>query len=145
MSLKLLLAPLALVAGVAVATQAASNSGLRSFTGLGPALVINTAIVLIAAIALWLGLGAKTNFFPAGAPWTFYIGGICGFVIIAIMAVTFPTLGAAWAISIMVLGQCVAALVIDHYGLLGMPQETVTLKRALGVALVAAGVFVLRW
>lgn len=145
MTLKVLLALLALVAGVAVALQAASNSGLRSFTGLGPALVINTTIVLMGAIALWLGLGAKTNFFPAGAPWTLYIGGVCGFVIIATLAVAFPTLGAAWTISIVVLGQCVAALIIDHYGLLGMPQETVSLKRALGVALVAAGVFVLRW
>lgn len=145
MTLKILFALLALVAGVAVAMQAASNSGLKSLTGLGPALVINTSIVLMASIALWLGLGAKTTFFPAGAPWTLYIGGLCGFVIIAAMAIAFPKLGAAWTISIMVLGQCAAALVIDHYGLLGMPQEAVTLKRAMGVALVAAGVFVLRW
>ena len=145
MTLKVLFVPLALVAGVAVAMQAASNSGLRSLTGLGPALLINTAVVLIATIALWLGLGAKTTFFPAGASWTLYIGGVCGFVILTALAIAFPNLGAAWGISIMVLGQCAAALVIDHYGLLGMPQDAVTLRRALGVALVAAGVFVLRW
>lgn len=145
MSLKLLIAPLALLAGIAVAVQAAANSGLRAQAGLGPALIINTAIVLIGAVALWLGLGAKTTFFPATAPWTLYMGGVCGFVIIATLAFAFPTLGAAWGVAIMVLGQCAAALAIDHYGLLGMPHEAVSLRRLLGMALVAGGVVVLRW
>lgn len=145
MSLKLLLAPLALMAGIAVAVQAAANSGLRAHTGLGPALMVNTTIVLIGVLALWLVLGAKTTFFPANVPWTLYVGGVCGFVIIATLAFGLPRLGAAWAVAIMVLGQCAAALAIDHYGLLGMPQEPVTVRRSLGVALVAMGVVVLRW
>ncbi len=141
---KLIFAPFALAAGIAVAAQAASNSGLRAHTGLGPALVINTAIVMIGSFVLWLGLGAKTTFFPPSAPWSLYLGGFCGFVIIATLAFAFPTLGAAWGVAIMVLGQCAAALIIDHYGLLGMPPDPVTIKRGLGVALVAAGVVVLR-
>jgi uncharacterized membrane protein YdcZ (DUF606 family) len=39
---------------------------------------------------------------------------------------------------------CVAAPIIDHYRLLGMPNDAVTVKRALGIALVVAGVIVLR-
>jgi len=144
MGMKVLLAPLALVAGVAVAVQAAANAGLRAQAGLGPALMINTAIVLLGSVALWLGLGAEPTFFPAGASWTLYIGGVCGFVIIATMALAFPWLGAAWGVAIMVLGQCAAALVIDHYGLLGMPQDPVTARRALGAVLVALGVVVLQ-
>ncbi len=77
MTLKVLFAPLALAAGVAVALQAASNSGLKSLTGLGPALMINTSIVLIATIALWLGLGARTTFFLR-ARVTLYVCFPCG-------------------------------------------------------------------
>jgi len=44
----------------------------------------------------------------------------------------------------MVGGQCIAALVVDHYGLIGMPREPLTLQRAIGAALVTAGVVVFR-
>jgi transporter family-2 protein len=44
----------------------------------------------------------------------------------------------------MVVGQCVAALIIDHYGWMGMPIEAVTVQRVIGVGLVAVGVIVIR-
>ena len=44
----------------------------------------------------------------------------------------------------MVLGQGVAALAIDHFGLMGMPRDPVTATRLIGVALVAAGIVVIR-
>ena len=141
---KLQLAPLALAAGIAVAVQAASNSGLRAQTGLGPALLVNTTIVMIGSVILWLALGAKTGFFPAGATWPLYLGGVCGFIIIATLAFAFPRLGAAWGVAIMVLGQCAAALVIDHYGLLGMPHDPISARRLVGMALVAGGVAIVR-
>jgi transporter family-2 protein len=144
MLMKLILAALAVVAGVAVAFQGATNQGLVRSAGIGPALVVNTVVVLIGVAGLWLATGAATTFFPAGASWTLYLGGVFGFVIIAAAVLVFPRLGAAYAIALMVCGQCLAALVIDHYGLLGMPTSPATLQRVLGVVLVAAGVAVLR-
>jgi transporter family-2 protein len=144
MFMKLLLAALAVVAGVAVAFQGATNQGLLKSAGIGPALVINTIIVLIGTIGLWLATGMQTTFFPAGAPWTLYLGGVFGFVIIAAAVLVFPRLGAAYAVALMVCGQCVAAMVIDHYGLMGMEKSPATLLRAIGVALVVCGVAVFR-
>jgi transporter family-2 protein len=144
MTLKIVFALLAIATGVALAMQAAANAGLAKLAGLGPALVVNTAIVLIGAIGLWAALGAKSNFFPAGASWTLYVGGLFGFVIIASLAFAFPKIGAAYAIALMVGGQCVAALMIDHFGLMGMPCEPLTIQRVIGVALVAAGAVVMR-
>ena len=144
MSMKLSLAALALVAGIAVAFQGATNQGLLKFAGIGPALIVNTVVVLIGATGLWLATGAKTTFFPAGASWTLYLGGVFGFVIIAAAVLVFPRLGAAYAIALMVCGQCLAAMIIDHYGLLGMERSPATLQRVLGVLLVVAGVAVFR-
>jgi transporter family-2 protein len=144
MTLKIGFAALAIAAGLAAAMQAATNAGLAKSTGLGPALVINTVIVLISAIGLWAAMGAKTTFFPVGAPWTLYLGGLFGFVIIASLAFVFPKIGAAYAVALMVGGQCVAALMVDHFGLMGMPRDPVTLQRVIGVALVAAGAVVMR-
>ncbi len=144
MYMKLILAALAVVAGAAVAFQGATNQGLMKSAGIGPALVLNTVVVLIGATGLWLATGAKTTFFPAGASWTLYLGGLFGFVVIAAAVLVFPRLGAAYAVALMVCGQCLAALVIDHYGLMGMEKTPATLQRVVGVALVAGGVVLLR-
>lgn len=133
---------LALAAGVAAAVQAAINAALAKSVGLGPALVLNTVVVLLCTIGFWAALGAQMSFFRA-AP-TLYLGGVFGFVIIASLAVVFPRIGAAYAVALMVAGQCLAALLIDHFGLLGMPREPLTFQRVLGVALVGAGVVAVR-
>jgi transporter family-2 protein len=89
-------------------------------------------------------MGARMTFFPSGASWTLYLGGLFGFAIIASLAFVFPKIGAAYAVSLMVGGQCVAALVIDHFGLMGMQRDPVTIQRVIGLILVAAGVVVTR-
>jgi len=141
---KLILAALAVVAGAAVAFQGATNQGLMKSAGIGPALIVNTVIVLIGATGIWLATGARTTFFPAGASWTLYLGGLFGFVVIAAAVLVFPRLGAAYAIALMVCGQCLAAMIIDHYGLMGMEKSPATLQRVIGVALVAGGAAVFR-
>ena len=144
MTMKIVFAALAIAAGVAAAVQAAANAGLSRSAGLGPALVVNTVIVLIGAIGLWAAMGAKTTFFPAEASWTLYLGGLCGFVIIASLAFVFPKIGAAYAVALMIGGQCLAALMVDHFGLMGMPRDPLTIERVIGLALVAAGAVVMR-
>jgi transporter family-2 protein len=129
---------------MAAAMQAAVNAGLAKAAGLGPALVINSLVVLTGATALWAGMGTKATFFPSGTPWIMYIGGILGFMIIASLAVAFPKIGAAYAIILMIAGQCSAALVIDHFGLVGMPRDPVTTRRLIGVLMVAIGAVVMK-
>ena len=142
--MKLIFAALAVVAGIAVAFQGATNQGLLKSAGIGPALVVNTVVVLIGVIGLWVATGTNTTFFPAGASWTLYLGGVFGFIIIAAAVLVFPRLGAAYAIALMVCGQCLAALIIDHFGLMGMEKSPATLQRVIGLVLVAGGVAVFR-
>jgi transporter family-2 protein len=142
--MKLLFALLAVLAGIAATVQASANAGLAQRVGLGAALVLNTTIVLAGTIAFFVASRPHANFFPAGTPWTLYVGGVCGFVIILCLAFVFPRIGAAWAIALVVLGQCAAALVIDHYGLLGMPRDPITISRAAGLGLVASGFLLIR-
>jgi transporter family-2 protein len=138
MTMKLVFALLAIAAGVAAALQAAANAGLSRAAGLGPALIVNTVIVLIGAIGLWAATGARTTFFPAGVSWPLYL------VIIASLAFVFPKIGAAYAVALMIGGQCVAALTADHFGLMGMPRDPLTIQRVIGVVLVATGAVVIR-
>jgi bacterial/archaeal transporter family-2 protein len=144
MMLRILIASLALAAGVAAAAQGAANAGLAARIGLGSALLVNTTIVLAGAIVLFWALGARTDFFPRGTPWNLYLGGVCGLAVIACMAIAFPRIGGAFAISLMVLGQSLMALAIDHFGLFGMPSEPVTMQRLAGALLLTCGVALLR-
>jgi len=141
---EILFASIAAAAGVATAFQAAANAGLSSRIGLAAALVVNTVIVLLGTLVLYLARGPHGSFFPAGVPWSFYVGGVCGLVILVSLAFVFPKIGAAVAIALVVLGQGGAALAIDHFGLMGMPRDPVTIARFAGLLLVGAGVALMR-
>lgn len=134
----------AAIAGAAMAFQSAANAGLAARIGLAAALVVNTTVVLLGALVFYFARAPHGPFFPAGAPWSLYAGGVCGFVIILSLAFVFPRIGAGLAIALVVLGQGAAALAIDHFGLLGMPQEPITLLRVAGLVLVGGGVVLLR-
>ncbi len=140
----MLLALIAAIAGVATSIQGAANAALAARIGLAATLLVNTLIVLVGALGFWLANGGQTRFVPPGTPWLLYVGGVCGFVVIASLAFAFPRIGAAVAIALVVLGQGAAALAIDHYGLLEMPQVPVTFARVGGLLLVGAGVVLIR-
>ncbi len=134
-----------LVAGGASSLQGAANAGLASRIGLGTALLVNAVVVFVGAAALWLAEGAKTTFVARGASPVHYAGGLCGIVILAAAALAFPKIGASRAIAVLVLGQCLVAVALDHFGVLGLPRDPVTARRAIGIGLVVVGVAVLRW
>jgi len=53
-------------------------------------------------------------------------------------------LGVAAFFSLVVLGQLCASLLLDHFGLLGLPTHPANLPRILGVLLLIAGVVLIR-
>jgi transporter family-2 protein len=55
-----------------------------------------------------------------------------------------PRLGATLTFSLVVAGQLLMAVALDHYGLLGVPVQTISWLRILGIALITAGVVLIR-
>jgi len=55
-----------------------------------------------------------------------------------------PKLGGAAYIAILVTGQMIAALAVDHFGWLGIPERHIDLPRLLGVALLIGCVVLIR-
>ncbi len=144
MSARGLFVALAVLAGAASALQGATNAGLTGRIGVASAVLVNATVLLLGALLFWAWRGGPTGFFPAGVPWNLYLGGLLGFTIVTAIALSFPRLGGATTIALMVLGQGLMTLAIDHYGLLGMPRDPLTLGRLLGICAVAAGVFLIR-
>jgi transporter family-2 protein len=73
--------------------------------------------------------------------WT---GGIFGAIYIAISILLLPRLGAAMVVALIVLGQMMGALAFDHFALLGVPENPISVWRIAGAILVLAGVVLIR-
>jgi len=59
--------------------------------------------------------------------------------------VTAPRLGAATLVALILAGQAIASLLVDHFGWVGFPEHAVTPGRLAGVLLVASGVALVRF
>jgi transporter family-2 protein len=55
-----------------------------------------------------------------------------------------PKIGVALTFSLIVAGQMLVALVIDHFGFLGVDGKPINLMRVLGATLITAGVILIR-
>lgn len=72
--------------------------------------------------------------------WWMWCGGFLGTFYVWATIFSTPRIGAALALALTVAGQMVAALLLDHYGALGLPKSPVSLMRVAGILLVITGV-----
>jgi transporter family-2 protein len=141
----LLLSMLALLSGALIPIQAASNAALsRTIHDNVPFAAL--VLFVVAALATGLTLAASGQSFPGmselrQAPWWSYSGGLI--VAFYVLTITFlaPRLGVGTAIALIVAGQVLAALTIDHFGLLRSLSFPLTPARVLGAVLMVLGVF----
>jgi len=74
----------------------------------------------------------------------YLIGGALGVIYITVNIFLMPYLGAALTTIAGMLGQMIIALIIDHFGLLGIYERKITLRRLVGIATIIIGVLSLR-
>ena len=70
---------------------------------------------------------------------TIVIGGLCGLGIIIGSAYVFPRQGAAVTLALMIVGQFITALILDHYGLIGLQKQCISFTRVIAVLLILIG------
>jgi transporter family-2 protein len=138
---------LALGAGVSVATQQVLNGSLRTSLG-SPAWAGFFSYLggLLTMIVVLFALGEHVPSWRtvAATPWWAWGGGLLGGVFILLAILLLPSLGAATLIALVVAGQMLATITLDHFGLFGLAQHPVSLSRLLGAALLIAGVVLIR-
>ncbi len=79
------------------------------------------------------------------APWWVWLGGFLGAFYVLGSVVTAPKLGAATLVALILAGQALASLTVDHFGLVGFEENPITPGRLVGIALVALGVVLVRF
>lgn len=111
-----------------------------------PAAVLSLAVgtVFLVLVGVAGGLSASSFRDAVHLPWHYVLGGgLVGAAYVGISLRTVSTLGAQGLIALTVLGQFFTALALDHFGMLGLPQEPITVARLIGIALVACGAYLL--
>jgi len=138
----------ALLAGAALPFQAASNAAVgralgHPFWGAITSLVISAMVILPLLIAQ--RAAAPTISSALHGPWWLWVGGALGAIYVGGAAVVTPKLGAGGFLVCVVAGQMVVAMVVDHYGLMGIVPKPVNLLRLAGVALILGGVLLVHF
>lgn len=138
---------LALGAGVSVATQQVLNGSLRASLG-SPAWagLISYAGGLLTMIVAVVALGERTPSWKvmAEVPWWAWTGGVFGGAFILLSILLLPSLGAATLFALVIAGQVLAAVTLDHFGALGLTPHPIGNARLAGAVLLIAGVVLIR-
>lgn len=139
---------LAAAAGGCIALQAAANGALKQQLGDGRyAAFFSICGTILTALAFMLVIRPAPPQTAAirAAPWWNWIGGPLGALIVLAGATLTPRLGAAAFITAVIAGQVICSLLVDHYGIMNVPQQGLTASRILGGLMVFAGVMLVRY
>ena len=131
----------AAVVGGLVVTQAPLNSQLGRVVGSVNASAVALAVSCVALLALAAvtdGLGGIRNI--GDAPLHVAIGGgLAGALYVGSIVFTVRALGAGGLTAVTIAGQLGLAVVIDHFGWLGVERSPITVAKVAGVVLLAVG------
>ncbi|VVM74702.1 hypothetical protein PS631_02001 [Pseudomonas fluorescens] len=139
---------IALLAGAAVPFQAGSNAVLGRLLGhplwaAGVSLLVSLMLLIPALLVLRAPLPQLQNL--TQAPWWAWLGGLAGVLYITAALILTPRLGAAGFIVCVIAGQVLSSLLIDQWGLMGLPEKPVNSLRLAGVGMIVLGMLLVQW
>jgi transporter family-2 protein len=134
---------LAAAIGGTLALQAPLNSLLGRSVGGLTATIVAFGVGLAALLAVAVLAGGLGGIAHAGdAPWWALIGGgLISALYVASIVWTVRALGAGGLTAATIAGQFAVAMVVDHYGWLGVERSPITVSKLAGLALLAAGTY----
>ena len=129
-------------AGGLIALQAPINSTLGRSVGTFQGAFVSFVVGTIAlAIVASLSRGGMAQLGEIrGLSWYYLIGGLLGAVYVSTVLVTVRHLGAGGVTAATIAGQLTLSVIVDHFGLLGVDRQPISLPRVAGILLLVAGV-----
>ena len=131
-----------LLAGIGIPVLAAMNAAVGTRIG-SPAAAACVLFAVAFGASLLVAFGTGVDGFGkfAGTPKHLYLAGF--FVAFYVLTITYiaPSFGIGNAVFFVLLGQLISAATIDHFGLFGAQISPLSLTRAGGIAVMAAGVW----
>jgi len=146
--MKYVLMLLTLVVGALMPVQAILNTRLGKQIG-GP--LMGSLVSFIVGLIFLLFLNLASNYQAVGqlrngsaSPWWVWLGGMLGAIFVGYITWVNQRQGLAITFALVVSGQLLISLVIDHYGLLGATIRTITLEKVIGLVLIIGGMLLIK-
>lgn len=139
---------IAITAGILLPFQAGANAEIGKRLGHpihGVTYNFISGLVILGIVTLIFARQRAPIGSLASTPLWSWIGGFCG-VAYVLMALTLsPKIGSLNVLICVLVGQMAAALLVDHFGLVGLPIKGVSTSRLIGCAIVMLGMVVANW
>jgi len=132
------------ITGGLIALQAPINALLGKSIGTFQAAFVSFLIGTIAlcGIAVFTGgLGSVGEI--RTVPWHYLLGGLLGAAYVTSVLVTVATLGAGGVTAATISGQLLVSVLVDQFGWLGVEKDPIDPTKIAGLALLAAGTFLI--
>lgn len=135
---------LALITGALIPIQAATNAAFSK--SIGNPFITGLMVFIVGLMGMLLFIQLSGTSFPerqqlTSAPWYGYLGGIIVATYVVMITVLVPRIGVGTAIGLIVTGQIICAVIIDHFGLFNVAVRSVNLTRLAGMILMIGGVY----
>lgn len=128
-----------LLGGVAVGLQAplAGAMGQR-LGGTAGSFIIHISGAVFSGFWLLVRGGERIREWRS-LPWYMLAAGVFGLILYQTISITLPRLGSTMMVVLIIIGQLVLGLIVDHFGFFGVTQRPVDLLRIVGVAALILG------
>ena len=131
-----------IIAGVAMSIQSGINAQLR--VAIQHPLLAAFISFIGGTLALGILLLFSKQTIPgmtaySGIEWYKFIGGFLGAFIVFVALISVQEIGASNMIVLIIAGQLLTAVMMDHFGILGMRTNPISIQKMLGILLVIAG------
>ena len=131
-----------LLIGALVAIMVTLNGELSNGLGTYSSLVVIHLIGFIAMLGLMFYKKNKISFRNNIPIYLYVAGGISVFTVM-FNNLSYPVLGVSLPVALGLLGQLIASLAFDHYGLLGMPKVHFNNKKIIGLFIIIIGISIM--
>ncbi len=139
------IAVLMFATGIGIPIMAALNAGLgqQLASPVAATFVLFAVGVVLAGVVMLVVGQPDWSRLSFDRPWLYWGA---AFILFYALSITWaaPRIGVGNAVFFVLLGQLVAAAVIDHFGWLGAVRFEITGRRVLGLAVMALGVYLAR-
>lgn len=131
-------------AGGGLAIQVAMNARLKDASG-SPALasVVSFCVGLLAVGLVLLHSGAPITELRRAPAWAF-VGGLFGAIFVTLAATASTKVGPALTLSTAIAGQVIGAMLLEHFGAMGVEQHPLTVTRIVGAVVLFVGVLLVQ-
>jgi transporter family-2 protein len=128
-----------LLGGVSVGIQSPIAGAIgQKLGGTASSFVVHLSGLVFSAILLVLQGGEKIRDWRT-LPWYMLGAGVFGLILYQTINITLPRLGSTTMIALIIIGQLLTGIVIDHFGWFGVTARPVDLTRLIGLVVLFVG------